>query len=263
MFSPLPAWLWDGCALNAVSNVLRFQWDFVSTRSGSHGAAQLLGSASRSTAPCQRVCVLQRRANSEQYVGLISLQPILAPCMGETSLGRELSFAPLFSPRLLTLSRRAAPGTGSPRRVASGADGDLSLHEMTPEPPDKPSGHHYSLLALITVCRAAPSPQTRPSSLQKCPSLCTSQGSSLSSFLGKGLEAAEAGCHLLRPGSAFSGPTMCDQLHAEHLLCPGCANLSPCSWEGRAEEVTEEGLSQLAGGSFPPPPLLRAGRFAL
>lgn len=60
--------------------------------------------------------------------------------MGETSLGRELSFALLFSSRLLTLSRRAAPGTGSPCQVASGADGDLSLHETIPGPPDKPSG---------------------------------------------------------------------------------------------------------------------------
>ena len=186
MFSPLPAWLWDGCALNAVSNVLRFQWDFVSTRSGSHGAAQLLGSASRSTAPCQRVCVLQRRANSEQYVGLISLQPILAPCMGETSLGRELSFAPLFSPRLLTLSRRAAPGTGSPRRVASGADGDLSLHEMTPEPPDKPSGHHYSLLALITVCRAAPSPPDPSVLSPEMPEPMHEPGQQLELFFGEG-----------------------------------------------------------------------------
>lgn len=248
--------------MNTVSNVLRFQWDFISTHSGSHGAAQLLGLASRSAAPCQRVCILQRRANSEQYVGLISLQPILAPCMGETSLGRELSFAPLFSSRLLTLSRRAAPGTGSPCQVASGADGDLSLHEMIPGPPDKPSGHHYSLFSLITVCRAPLSPQIHLSSLQKCPSLCTSQGSSLS-FLGKGLEAHEVGCHLLHLGPAFSSPPMCDQLHAEHLLCPGCVNPSACGQEGRVGEVTEEVLSQLRGGSFLPPPLFGGGRFVL
>lgn len=66
--------------------------------------------------------------------------------MGETSLGRELSFAPLFSSRLPILSRRAAPGTGAPRWVASGADGELSLCETTPGPPDKPSGHRYGRL---------------------------------------------------------------------------------------------------------------------
>lgn len=58
---------------------------------------QLSSWARPRAALCQRVCVLQGRASSKQYVGLISLQLILALCMGETSLGRELSFAPLFS----------------------------------------------------------------------------------------------------------------------------------------------------------------------
>lgn len=100
-------------------------------------------------APCQRVCVLQGRANSKQYVGLISLQPILALCMGETSLGRELSFAPLFSSPLPILSRSAAPGTGSLRWVA---DGELSLYETSPELPEKPLGR-------FAMCRAPQSPR--------------------------------------------------------------------------------------------------------
>lgn len=58
--------------------------------------------------------------------------------------------------------------------------------------------------------------------------------------------------------SAFSGPAMRDQLHAEHLLCLVCANLSACGREGRVEEMTEEGLSQLL-----PLPLFGGGRFAL
>lgn len=157
-----------------------------------------------SLTPCQRGCVLEKPANCKQYVGLISLQLILAPCMGETSLGRELCSAPLF-PSCLQRAPTGLHQGPAPTPTPGGSRAGQA-------PPGVCPCHSCSPLTLITLCRAPPCPQTSPEMPMHNP------GEQLVSFLGKGLEAGVAGCHhphlvsayaalhcRSQPGSAASG----------------------------------------------------------
>lgn len=123
-----------------------------------------------SLAPCQRGCVLEKPANCKQYVGLISLQLILAPCMGETSLGRELCSALLFPSRLQRaptgLHQGPAPTPGG-SRAGQAPPGVFPCHSCSP-------------LTLITLCSAPPCPQTLPEMPMHNP------GEQLVAFLGRG-----------------------------------------------------------------------------